>query len=385
MQIEQLLKRCDILKNIFIMKFSGFILFFSTLLFFLLSQAIFAQTPSKEERFEAIVVKLREERQIEVSEKKQLYQKLELRITSENSKGKIVVIENGKLPQVKVQEFKVGDKLIITKTKNEKGDGIYLISDYVRRESLYFLFAIFIGLVIIIGKRKGILSLLGMVISFFIIFAFILPQISQGNNPVFITIIASFIIIPFTFYLSHGLNAKTTAAIIGTLIALIITGILANIFVEGAKLTGFTSEEAGFLETMRRGVFNMKALLLSGIIIGVLGILDDITVSQAAIVYQLKSVSPKLAIHELYSRAMEVGKDHIASMVNTLILVYTGAAMPLLLLFTNNQSSFSQVINFEVIAEEIVRTLVASIGLILAVPITTFITALFVYKKIKTS
>ncbi|MBI2031053.1 MAG: YibE/F family protein [Candidatus Levybacteria bacterium] len=352
-------------------------------LFFLLPQITLAQAPPKDERFEAVVVKVQEEKQIEINGKKQLYQKLELRITSEDSKGKIVIIENGKIPQVKVQEFKAGDKLVITKSKDEEGKDVYLIADFIRRDSLYILFAIFVGLVIFIGRKRGILSILGMIISFFIIFTFILPQIMQGRDPILITVTASFIIIPLTFYLSHGLNMKTTSAVLGTLIALIITGILANVFVDATRLTGFASEEAGFLEMMRQGAFNMKALLLSGIIIGVLGILDDITVSQAAIVYQLKETSPKLPIQELYSRAMDVGKDHIASMVNTLVLVYTGAAMPLLLLFINNKSPFGQVINFEIIAEEIVRTLVASTGLILAVPITTFITALIVYNKIK--
>src|SRR3989344_4577192 len=343
-------------------------------------QFVLAQSPPKEEKFEAVVTAVKEERQIEINGKKQLYQKLELKATSGRQKDKNIIVENGSIPLVKVQKYKTGDKLIITLSKTADGKDIYYITDYIRRDSLYWIFAIFIGLAVFIGRKRGLLSLVGMVISFFIIFTFVLPQISAGNDPIIIAIIASFFIIPLTFYLSHGLNIKTTAAVMGTLIALVITGILANIFVDSARLTGFASEEAGFLEMMKQGVFNMKALLLAGIIIGVLGILDDITVSQAAIVYQLKKTSPKLSIDVLYSKAMDVGKDHIASMVNTLILVYTGAAMPLLLLFANSSGSFGQVINFEIIAEEIVRTLVASIGLILAVPITTFITALLVYK-----
>jgi len=182
-------------------------------------------------------------------------------------------------------------------------------------------------------------------------------------------------IIPATFFLSHGFNKKTWIAIGGTLIALIITGVLADIFVEGAKLTGFASEEAGFLQAHKLGLINIKGLLLAGIIIGVLGVLDDITVSQSAIVQQLKEANSKLKAGELYKKAMSVGKDHIASMVNTLILVYTGAALPLLLLFIDNPHPFSDIINYEIIADEVVRTLVGSIGLMLAVPITTFIAA----------
>ena len=212
------------------------------------------------------------------------------------------------------------------------------------------------------------------------IFAFILPQISAGHDPIFIAILASLFIIPVTFYLSHGLSRKTTTAVAGTFIALIITGILATIFVNVTRLTGFSSEEAGFLQAEKGGLVNIKGLLLAGIIVSVLGILDDITVSQASVVHQLKKLSPNLTLMQLYSKAMEVGRDHIASVVNTLVLVYAGAAMPLFLLFIDSSRPFGQVINHELIAEEIIRTLVASIGLILAVPITTFLTAYFIKK-----
>jgi len=164
----------------------------------------------------------------------------------------------------------------------------------------------------------------------------------------------------------------------GTLIALIITGILANIFVEAAKLTGFASEEAGFLQVAKGGAINMKGLLLAGIIIGLLGILDDVTVSQAAIVFQLKEANNRLKFNQLYQRAMRVGQDHIASMINTLILVYAGASLPLLLLFIDSPRPFLEVVNYEIIADEVVRTLVGSIGLILAVPLTTLIASLAV-------
>ena len=147
-------------------------------------------------------------------------------------------------------------------------------------------------------------------------------------------------------------------------------------FVESAQLTGFASEEAGFLQTIKQGSVNIKGLLLAGIIIGVLGVLDDITISQSAIVFQLKETNEKLGFFELYKRAMNVGQDHISSMVNTLVLVYTGAALPLLLLFIDNPHPFSEIVNYEIIADEVVRTLVGSIGLILAVPITTVIASL---------
>ncbi len=243
------------------------------------------------------------------------------------------------------------------------------------------LLAIFIGLTLIITGFQGLTSILGMGFSFLIIFLFILPRISAGENPITIAIAGSTIIIPITFYLSHGFNSKTTTAIFGTITSLVITGVLASYFIETSRLTGIVSDEVSYLLVEKGNNFNVKGLLLAGIIIGVLGILDDITISQAAIVYELKKANSKLRGFSLYKKAMNVGRDHIASLVNTLILVYTGAFLPLMLLFINNPRPFSEVINYEIIAEEIIRTLVTSIGLVLAVPITTLLAVLIIERK----
>ena len=329
----------------------------------------------KEETLEATVVEILEEKEItpQFSQEKQLYQKLKLLVTKGSLQDKEIVIENGNIPIANLQKYKPGDKVSISYSQDLEGNDIFYITDYVRRGSLFWLFIIFIVLVTTIARWQGITSLLGMGASFLVIFKFILPQILAGANPILIAIIGSLFIIPLTFYLSHGFNKKTTVAIAGTVIALIITGVLAGVFVEAAKLTGFASEEAGFLQITKQGSVNIKGLLLAGIIIGVLGVLDDITVSQSAIVLQLKKANPKLKFEELYKQAMNVGQDHISSMVNTLILVYTGAALPLLLLFVDNPHPFSEIINYEILADEIVRTLVGSLGLILAVPLTTLI------------
>jgi uncharacterized membrane protein len=319
----------------------------------------------------------------EILEEKLPYQKLKLLVTKGSLINQEIIIENGILPMANQPKYKLGDRVVVSFTKNLDGQDIFLITDYVRRNSLLWLFIIFVILTTLIGRWRGLTSLLGMAISFLIIFTFILPKISSGANPILIAIIGSLFIIPATFYLSHGFNMKTTVAIAGTLIALIITGLLAGVFVEAANLTGFASEEAGFLQVATQGEINIKGLLLAGIIIGVLGVLDDITVSQSAIVLQLRKTNPKMKFEELYQRAMDVGQDHISSMVNTLILVYTGAALPLLLLFVDSPHPVSEVINYEIIADEVVRTLVGSIGLILAVPITTLIAALTLEKKTK--
>ena len=326
-----------------------------------------------EETLEGVVAEILEEKEIGDGDEKHLYQELKVLITKGYLEEQTISVKSGEFASTNLPRYEKGDRLVISYTKDLEGNNIFYIADYIRRSALLWLFVIFAILAVVVGRIWGITSILGMGFSFLVIFKFILPQIINGANPVFITIIGSIFMIPVTFYLSHGFNNKTHIAIVGTIIALIITGMLAAIFVEASNLTGFASEEAGFLQFEKQGLINMKGLLLAGIIIGTLGILDDVTVSQAAVVFQLKEANRKLAFGKLYSQAMKVGHDHISSMVNTLVLVYTGAALPLLLLFINNPRPFSEVINYEIIADEIVRTLVGSIGLILAVPITTFL------------
>ncbi len=287
------------------------------------------------------------------------YQKLEI-----TSKDKSYEIENGLYESSQNIKYKLNDNVVVT-------DG--MIVDYVRRPMLYLLLSIFIVATIAVAGKWGITSIVGMAYSFYVIFAFILPMILNGRDPVIAAIIGSVFIIPVTFGLSHGLNRKTIVAAFGTLISMVLIGLLSLIFVNLAKLTGFAVEGAGFLKYQLGGIINMKGILLAGIIISSLGVMDDITVSQSSIVEELRLANPKLSKKELFLRSMRVGKDHISSMVNTLVLVYAGASLPLLLLFVNNPHPFSEIINYEIIADEIVRTMVGSIGLILAVPITTYI------------
>lgn len=287
------------------------------------------------------------------------YQRLEV-VSSEGPRE----IENGQYQSSSNIKYKVGDKVVVTDNQ---------ITDFVRRPSLYLLFVIFLFFTLLIAGKWGITSVLGMGYSFYIIFKFILPLIIKGYDPVIVSIAGAIFIIPVTFSLSHGINRKTINAVMGTLISMVVVGLLSVVFVSLAKLTGFAIEEAGFLEYQLGGIINMKGILLAGIIISTLGVMDDITISQASVVEELKLANPKLSKKELFLRSMNVGKDHISSMVNTLVLVYAGASLPLLLLFVNNPHPFSEVINYEIIADEIVRTLVGSIGLILAVPITTYI------------
>ena len=335
----------------------------------------------QEELLEGRVVSILDEQTTIQAGEKLLYQKLGIKITKGSLKDKEITVETGDIPVVGQPKYQVGNKVVINYSKDFEGNDVFYITDFVRRQPLLWLFLIFVILAIVVGHWRGASSLLGLAISFLIIFAFILPQIYRGSDPIIIAIFGSLVIIPVTFILSHGFNRKTLVAMVGTFIALIVVGILSQIFIGAARLTGYASEEAAYLHLAKQGAINMRGILLAGIIIGALGVLDDITIAQAAVVQQLKEANPKLKWKELFSRAMNVGQDHIASMINTLVLVYTGAALPLLLLFIDTPRPFNRNIKTQMITEEIVRTLVGSIGLILAVPITTLLASRVAFKK----
>jgi len=330
--------------------------------------------------FEARIEKIVEEKEIEIEGQKQLYQKIELKILTGSEKDKIVTVENGNQALANVTKYEQGEKVIATKDVSPDGIEIYSVTDFVRRDSLWVLGVIFVVLTILVAKWKGVMSILSMVFTFVVVFIYVLPNLSNGANPIIIATIASLIIIPISFYMAHGINQKTTVAIVSSIVALGATAVLSLMFISLGRLTGLSSEEAGMLLVQRSGNFDMKGLLMCGIIIGALGVLDDITISQAAIVNELikSSEKPKGAL--IYKQAMNVGRDHISSMVNTLVLAYAGASLPLLLVFVDNPHPFSEIINYEFLAEEIIRTLVGSIGLILAVPITTLIAVNWIRK-----
>ncbi len=289
--------------------------------------------------------------------------------------GEEITIDNNLELSAKNITYSQGDTVIVESISIGNAKPMYIITDFYRANSLTIIFIGFVILSIVVGKKYGVYSLLGMAFSFLMIFKFILPNIIKGSNPIIITVIAALLIVPVTFYLSHGFSRKTHIAIASTLLTLIITTILTGVSVNAAKLTGYSSEEAMFLQVANESI-NMKGILLAGIIIGFLGVLDDVTVSQASVVTQLRKTRRHYTTQELYKDAMEVGRDHITSMINTLVLVYAGASMPLLLLFVNNPQPFGDIVNMEIVADEVVRTLVGSIGLILAVPLSTYISAL---------
>lgn len=298
-------------------------------------------------------------------------------IKTDPLKGKTFQVKDQTVKTVKELHYRVGETVILTYSKNPDGTELFYITDYDRKTPLFLLFILFALTTLLIARKKGLASLVGMALSFFVIGRFIIPNILIGSDPLTITFLGSLVIIPLSFYLAHGINRKTTIAIASTLLTLILTSVLAYFFILFTRLTGFDTEEALFLNMFQNGAINAKSLLLAGIMIGLLAVLDDITISQTSVVERLKMANPRFTRSELYHHAMEIGKDHIASLVNTLILVYTSASLPLFLLFYNTPTPVGLIVNQEMVAAEIVRTLVSSIGIIAAVPVSTYLACVF--------
>lgn len=317
------------------------------------------------------ITQVLDEKTVSIFGADQPYQRLEISLVS----GEKIIVENGNQPLANVNRYRLHDRVYLVSEAGSDNSPVYHITDYIRTDPLIFLLLVFTTLILLVARLKGLTSIVSMILTFVVLFKLILPALLSGVNPILVVSLASLAIIPISFYLSHGFNRKTTAAIIGSFITLILTTVLAAAFIDLSHLTGLSTEEAGMLALNHSGQLNMSSLLLSAIIVGTLGVLDDITVSQSAIADELSRLGKYRRSIELYRATMKIGTDHITSMVNTLVLAYAGVALPLLLIFVDNPQPLIEVVNNEMVAEEIVRTLVGSIGLIAAVPITTWISA----------
>ncbi|GAA4910673.1 YibE/F family protein [Streptomyces coeruleoprunus] len=253
----------------------------------------------------------------------------------------------------------------------------YSVTDVNRKFPLVLLAAVFALAVVAVGRMRGVMALIALGTSFLILTFFILPAILQGSNPLVVAVVGASAIMLIALYLSHGLSARTSVAVLGTLISLLLIGLLGSLFIGWAHLTGNTDDYTGLIHGLYPDI-DMSGLLLAGVIIGSLGVLDDVTVTQTSAVWELHQADPRMGPRALYRAGLRIGRDHIASVVNTLVLAYAGAALPLLLLFSIAQSSVGTVANSELVAQEIVRTLVGSIGLVASVPVTTALAALVV-------
>ncbi len=343
------------------------------------TEAIVVQPP--DEYYRARVITILDEGQEEVDGIVQAYQSIEAEILNAPEKGKRILIDHGGLFAIKdTQKVRLGDVVVLTKTLPVDAEPVYYIIDQYRTHGLMFTTAIFFVLAVIFGRKRGLTSIFGLVFSVIVIFYVMIPYIARGGNPLFTCLVGAFAILFFSLYLSHGFNRRTTIALVASALALGIAILIDWLFVAITHLTGTGAEEAMYLQFSNVNL-DLRSLLLGGILIGVLGVLDDATTGQAAAVEEIHHANPALPFLALYKSGMSVGREHIASLINTLALVYVGASFPLLLLFTTQKNlPLWVILNGNFLAEEIVRTLVGSSVLVLAVPITTALAA-YVYTK----
>lgn len=271
--------------------------------------------------------------------------------------------------------LKKGDNVYLTHVRDIDGREIYILKDVDRGSGLIFLLGIFVALLLLFAGWQGARALGSLMLSILGIVFVLLPAILAGYDPILMSLLIAGVILALALFGTHGFNALSSIAYFGTVSAVLVTSCLAWWFVGMLRLSGYGSDASVYLNFATEGELDLAGLLLGSIIIGVLGVLDDISITQASVVQQLRSANSSLAAIELYRRAIKVGRDHVGSLVNTLALAYVGAALPLVLLFSTSELPLYFTLNQEVIAAELARILIGSIGLILAVPLTTGIAA----------
>jgi uncharacterized membrane protein len=293
-------------------------------------------------------------------------------ITSGKDSGRTVQLT---LTPDQTAVYSAGEKVVLDYSPTAPAALQYTIGDADRSMPMAILAGIFALAVVLVGRLRGLAALVALGISFAVLSLFVLPAILKGEDPLRVAVVGGGAIMLMALYLCHGLSARTSVAVIGTLVSLALIGVLGEVFIGLTHLTGDTSDETALVHSLFAGI-KLPGLLLAGVIIGSLGVLNDVTVTQASSVWELRAADPTMGARALYRAGIRIGRDHIASTVNTLVMAYAGAALPLMLLFTIANRGVWTVATSEIVAEEVVRTLVGSIGLIASVPLTTFLAAL---------
>ncbi len=254
-------------------------------------------------------------------------------------------------------------------------DDVYAWVDFDRQAPMLLLFVLFVLVVLAVARLRGIAALVGVGVGFVMVLVFLLPALRRGEDPVAVTLVGSVAVMLVVLYASHGVSAKTTTALFGTVFALAVTGLLARWASSAAHLDGQTGEDAMAL-TQLAGAGTVRAVVVSGMVLAGLGVLNDVTVTQASAVWELKAAAPHLGVRALFSRGMRIGRDHLSSTVYTIAFAYAGVSLPVLLLIQVYERPLGEVVTSAPIAQEVVGVLVGGIGLALAIPLTTLVAAL---------
>ncbi len=345
--------------------------------FFGVSLPVPVGSNSGSEMVPAQVTQILDEGMVTLGGTSQTYQDLQVKIISGQYKGVSIEVTYGK-DQITPEgiQFQPGDDMLITIGQGANNELLGHYSDALRVRPMLILLAVFVFALLVVTRWKGLRSLIALAFSFLVIIGYVIPHILSGEDPVRVSIIGSVILLVVTLYVTYGWNLKTHSSVLAILIVLAVTGVFAWLFIQVAFLTGNGDESALYLVQVPGIKVDLRGLLLGGMIIGALGVLDDLVITQASAVFELHLANPALGLRPLFQKAYRIGQDHVASTVNTLVMAYTGVALPMLLLFTVESGNFGQLVNLASVAEEIVRTLVGSLGLITAVPISTIIAAL---------
>lgn len=310
-------------------------------------------------------------------------QNVTIKITSGKYKGETAKIEHIAAGGMMGRDIvlKKGDKIVVyvndqpTKAESSSGAPAFNVADYARENPVYLMAFLYVLVLLVFGGMKGLKSLIGLVLTIVIIFAVLFPLTLKGYNPLLVSIIVSAIVSLVVFYIVAGRTRKSLSAAVGTVLGVAIAGLLAFIFGKLAYLSGLSSEESKLLLYSMNIKIDYEGLLFGSILIGALGAVMDVGMSIASSVEEVRKVHLEANFKNLFSCGMNVGRDIMGTMSNTLILAYTGSALPLLLLFFANQISMVKIMNFELVAEESIRALAGSIGLVCCIPITAFVSA----------
>lgn len=271
--------------------------------------------------------------------------------------------------------FAVDDKVVLAYGGGNPTNGqSYQLVDFQRSVPLALLAVLFALVVLVLGRWQGVKALGALVISFLVLVFFVLPAIIAGESPLWVAVVGAGVIMFVVLYMTHGLSARTSTAVVGTMMSLTLIGILGALWAAFGKLTGLDEDTATLVGLLQRPI-DTRGLLLAGVVIGALGVLDDVTVTQTSAVWELRAANPALTRRQLYNAGLRIGRDHVASAVNTLVMAYAGAALPLLLYSSISGVGIGNILTSQSIAQEIVRTLVGSIGIVAAVPVTTALAA----------
>ncbi|MFN3693309.1 MAG: YibE/F family protein [Candidatus Paceibacteria bacterium] len=298
-------------------------------------------------------------------------QELRAKLLSGSKEGEVVRFEND------LMVLEVGDKIFVNRLIAIDGEEYYTFKDIERRPQLLILAIVLSILVVVFARWQGLRALLSLALSAIAIIFLLVPALLAGYDPALASFAIAAVILALTLFLTHGFGIYVRIAYFGTMAAVGVTCLIAWVSVSWLHLTGFSADASVYLNFATGGQLDLAGLLLGGIIIGLLGVLDDVSITQASVVQELRRANPTLGIRSLYERGVRVGRDHVGSLVNTLALAYVGTTLPLVLLYAQSQAPFLDILNQEVVAAELVRIIVGSIGLVLAVPFTTLVAAYY--------